>query len=98
MSSTRLRLSFRWAVWAGSLLPNLHLKKYRYNIFLVHRFARLIGRDLAAFYTELGETGKAVVFLMDALRSYEEQGWKELAAQTRLELVSCAQKMGDVER
>ncbi|KAL4719089.1 hypothetical protein ACJJTC_000458, partial [Scirpophaga incertulas] len=51
------------------------------------RFARLIGRDLAAFYSELGETGKAVVFLMDALRSYEEQGWWDLAAQTRLELV-----------
>ncbi|XP_053615450.1 trafficking protein particle complex subunit 10 isoform X2 [Plodia interpunctella] len=62
------------------------------------RFARLIGRDLAAFYSELGETGKAVVFLMDALRSYEEQGWKDLAAQTRLELVAAAKKMNDVDR
>ncbi|KAI8437513.1 hypothetical protein MSG28_011825 [Choristoneura fumiferana] len=62
------------------------------------RFARLIGRDLAAFYSELGETGKAVVFLMDALRSYEEQGWKDLAAQTRLELVAAAKKMEDVDR
>lgn len=62
------------------------------------RFARLIGKDLATFYSELGETGKAVVFLMDALRSYEEQGWKDLAAQTRLELVACAHKMGDVDR
>lgn len=62
------------------------------------RFARLIGRDLAAFYSELGETGKAVVFLMDALRSYEEQGWRELAAQTRLELVAAAKKMNDMDR
>ncbi|XP_063896992.1 trafficking protein particle complex subunit 10 [Helicoverpa armigera] len=62
------------------------------------RFARLIGRDLAAFYSELGETGKAVVFLMDALRSYEEQGWRDLAAQTRLELVAAAKKMGDMDR
>ncbi|KAL4715985.1 hypothetical protein ACJJTC_013285 [Scirpophaga incertulas] len=62
------------------------------------RFARLIGRDLAAFYSELGETGKAVVFLMDALRSYEEQGWWDLAAQTRLELVAAAKKMNDVDR
>ena len=62
------------------------------------RFARLIGRDLAAFYSELGETGKAVVFLMDALRSYEEQGWKDLAAQTRLELVAAAKKMNDMDR
>lgn len=35
---------------------------------------------------------------MDALRSYEEQGWKDLAAQTRLELVSAAKKMNDVDR
>lgn len=62
------------------------------------RFARLIGRDLAAFYSEMGETGKAVVFLMDALRSYEEQGWKDLAAQTRLELVAAAKKMDDMDR
>lgn len=62
------------------------------------RFARLIGRELASFYSELGETSKAVVFLMDALRSYEEQGWKELAAQTRLELVSAAKKMKDMDR
>ncbi|XP_063537577.1 trafficking protein particle complex subunit 10 isoform X2 [Cydia strobilella] len=62
------------------------------------RFARLIGRDLAAFYSELGETQKAVVFLMDALRSYEEQGWRDLAAQTRLELVAAAKKMEDIDR
>lgn len=62
------------------------------------RFARLIGRDLASFYAELGETGKAVVFLLDALRSYEEQGWRDLAGQTRLELVACYQKMEDYER
>ncbi|XP_072933288.1 trafficking protein particle complex subunit 10 isoform X2 [Epargyreus clarus] len=62
------------------------------------RFARQIGRDLASFYSELGETGKAVVFLTDALRSYEEQGWRDLAAQTRLELVAAANKMNDVDR
>ncbi|CAK1545522.1 unnamed protein product [Leptosia nina] len=62
------------------------------------RFARQIGRDLAAFYSELGETSKAVVFLVDALRSYEEQGWNELAAQTRLELVAAAKKMNDYDR
>ncbi|CAG4959637.1 unnamed protein product [Colias eurytheme] len=62
------------------------------------RFARQIGRDLAAFYSELGETSKAVVFLVDALRSYEEQDWRELAAQTRLELVAAAKKMNDFDR
>ncbi|XP_013166205.1 PREDICTED: trafficking protein particle complex subunit 10 [Papilio xuthus] len=62
------------------------------------RFARQIGRDLASFYSELGETGKAVLFLTDALRSYEEEGWMDLAAQTRLELVAAAKKMNDVDR
>lgn len=35
---------------------------------------------------------------MDALRSYEEQGWRDLAAQTRLELVAAAKKMNDMDR
>jgi hypothetical protein len=35
---------------------------------------------------------------MDALRSYEEQGWRDLAAQTRLELVAAAKKMNDADR
>ncbi|XP_046971820.1 trafficking protein particle complex subunit 10 [Vanessa cardui] len=62
------------------------------------RFARHIGRELAAFYSELGEAGKALVFLTDALRSYEEQGWRELAAHTRLELVAAARRMRDDDR
>ncbi|OWR45095.1 Trafficking protein particle complex subunit 10 [Danaus plexippus plexippus] len=62
------------------------------------RFARQIGRDLASFYSELGESSKAVVFLTEALRSYEEQGWRDLAAQTRLELVAAACKMKDRDR
>lgn len=67
-------------------------------MFKFFRCARFIGRDLASFYSELGETGKACVFLLDALRSYEDQGWKDLAAQTRMELVSCYKKMSDHER
>lgn len=77
-----MRLTLKWIPYS-----------LKYNLWYF-RFARLIGRDLAAFYSELGETGKAVVFLMDALRSYEEQGWKDLAAQTRLELVAAAKKNG----
>lgn len=65
---------------------------------MIHRFARQIGRDLASFYSELGESSKAVVFLTEALRSYEEQGWRDLAAQTRLELVAAACKMKDRDR
>ncbi|XP_041982895.1 trafficking protein particle complex subunit 10 [Aricia agestis] len=77
-------------------LAELAMGTYKHIGWL--RFARHIGRDLASFYSELGECSKAVVFLTDALRSYEEQKWPDLAAQTRLELVAAAKKMNDVDR
>lgn len=62
------------------------------------RSARLIGKDLANFYTELGENQKAVAFLSDALQTYTDEGWLNLAAQTQLELAECYKRMDDVER
>ncbi|XP_051165899.1 trafficking protein particle complex subunit 10 [Leptopilina boulardi] len=62
------------------------------------RSARLIGKDLANFYTELGENQKAVAFLSDALQTYTDEGWLHLAAQTQLELAQCYKRMDDVER
>lgn len=59
------------------------------------RSARLIGREVASFYMLLGETQKAAVFLGDILRTFEENGWQELAAQTQLELAECHKKAGD---
>lgn len=59
------------------------------------RCARLIGREVASFYMLLGETQKAAVFLGDILRTFEENGWQELAAQTQLELAECHKKAGD---
>lgn len=62
------------------------------------RSARFIGRELARFYGELGENQKAVAFLLDALNTYVDEGWEDLAAQTRLELAGCYKRMDDIER
>ena len=62
------------------------------------RSARLIGKDLAHFYSELGENQKAVAFLSDALQTYTDEGWSPLAIQTQLELAQCYKRMDDVER
>ncbi|KAJ9595260.1 hypothetical protein L9F63_013448, partial [Diploptera punctata] len=62
------------------------------------RSARMIGRDLAAFYMQLGEMQKAAVFLIDALKTFEEENWKSLANQTQLELADCYRRMNDKER
>lgn len=62
------------------------------------RSARLIGKELARFYSELGENQKAVAFLSDALKTYMDEGWNQLAAQTQLELAECYKRMDDVEK
>jgi tetratricopeptide (TPR) repeat protein len=62
------------------------------------RSARMIGRDLAAFYLQLGEMQKAAVFLADALKTFEEENWRQLAIQTHLELADCYREMNDKER
>lgn len=62
------------------------------------RSARLVGRELASFYKLLGETQKAAAFLSDALKTFEQEGWRELAAHTHIELAACHQQAGDGRR
>lgn len=62
------------------------------------RSARLIGRDVASFYMLQGETQKAAAFLGDALRTFEQDGWRELAAQTQLELAECYRTAADARK
>lgn len=62
------------------------------------RSARLIGREVASFYMLLGETQKAAAFLGDVLRTVEQNGWRELAAQTHLELAECYRKSNDIPK
>ncbi|CAH1163565.1 unnamed protein product [Phaedon cochleariae] len=62
------------------------------------RSARLVGREVASFYMLLGETQKAAAFLGDVLRTFEQDGWHELAAQTNLELAECFKQAQDTRK
>lgn len=62
------------------------------------RSARLVGREVASFYMLLGETQKSAAFLSDALRTFEKDGWHELAAQTQVELAECFKKANDIRK
>lgn len=62
------------------------------------RSARLVGREVASFYILLGETQTAAAFLSDAVRTFEQDKWHELAAQTQIELADCYKKAGDVKK
>ncbi|KAB0790211.1 hypothetical protein PPYR_15457 [Photinus pyralis] len=62
------------------------------------RSARLIGLEVASFYMLLSETLKAGAFLGDALRTFELDGWHELAAQTQVKLAECYRKADDVRK
>lgn len=62
------------------------------------RCARLVGREVASFYMLLGETQKAAAFLTDALRTFENDKWHDLIAQTQLELAECYKKAKDIRK
>ncbi|KAK9891077.1 hypothetical protein WA026_013400 [Henosepilachna vigintioctopunctata] len=59
------------------------------------RSARLVGKEVAAFYMLLGETQKAAAFLCDASRLFRQDGWHEVAAQTERELANCYKQAKD---
>ncbi|XP_076035164.1 SIDL trafficking protein particle complex subunit 10 isoform X2 [Oratosquilla oratoria] len=62
------------------------------------RSARLVGRDLAAFYVRLGEPQKAVSFLTDQLKTFMEEGWETLITHTQTDLTKCYKSIQDNER
>nr|XP_023019434.1 trafficking protein particle complex subunit 10 [Leptinotarsa decemlineata] len=62
------------------------------------RSARLVGREVASFYMLLGETQKSAAFLSDLLKTFEQDGWHELVAQTQIELAECYKKAHDVKK
>lgn len=62
------------------------------------RMARLVGKEVASFYLLLGETQKAAAFLGDAVRTFESDGWHELAAQTQLCLADCHKEAKDTRK
>jgi len=62
------------------------------------RSARLVGKDLAAFYMQLGQVQQAAVFLAEALKTFQFERWDKLSLQTMLDLTKCYETMGDKEK
>jgi len=58
----------------------------------------LVGLELAKFYTLSGDTTKRTMFLVKALKLFEQDNWKLLIVQTNLELVKCFKKIGNVDQ
>lgn len=59
------------------------------------RSARLVGRDLAELYIQLGEPQKAVPFLVELVRSQADEGWHRLAAIGQRRLLDCYAQTGE---
>lgn len=83
-------------IYAFQELAELALGTYKHIGRI--RCARLVGRDVASFYMLLGETQKAAAFLSDALRTFENDKWNDLIAQTQLELAECYKKAKDIKK
>ncbi|XP_054271357.1 trafficking protein particle complex subunit 10-like [Macrosteles quadrilineatus] len=62
------------------------------------RCAHDIGKNLSSFYKKLGDLNSASMFLRNSLHCYVEDGWHQLAAQTRIELASCYRELKDCKR
>jgi len=62
------------------------------------RSARLVGKDLATFYMELGQVQHAAVFLAEALKTFQYERWDKLSLQTMLDLTKCYKALGDKEK
>ncbi|PIK40554.1 hypothetical protein BSL78_22598 [Apostichopus japonicus] len=62
------------------------------------RSVALIGRELAQFYQMKGDHQKAEMFLEDALRLYEKEGWRTLICDTRQELAESQKELTDLEK
>ena len=62
------------------------------------RSARLVGRDLASFYIQMGEYVQATTFLVEALKTFQQEKWLTLSLQTMLDLAECYRTMRDTEK
>lgn len=62
------------------------------------RSARMVGLELAKFYLEMGQVQKANNFLVDALKTFENEGWSLLKIQTLTDTAKCYEKLNDYEK
>ncbi|XP_025413073.1 trafficking protein particle complex subunit 10 isoform X2 [Sipha flava] len=78
-------------------LAELAISTYKHNK-LMRCAHSLVGLQLAKFYTLSGDTTKRTMFLVQALKLFEQDNWKLLIVQTNLELVKCFKKIGNVDQ
>ncbi|GCB81374.1 hypothetical protein scyTo_0022165, partial [Scyliorhinus torazame] len=57
------------------------------------RSSQLLGKDLADFYMRKGEPQKAEMYLQEALKTYQAEGWPLLIAHTRKQLAECQKQL-----
>ncbi|XP_034946157.1 trafficking protein particle complex subunit 10 isoform X2 [Chelonus insularis] len=62
------------------------------------RSAKYIGIKLAKFHSHMEEDQIAATFLLEALKTYIDEGWKQLAVETQLQLGLSYKKLGDIEK
>ncbi|KAK2706954.1 hypothetical protein QYM36_014849 [Artemia franciscana] len=62
------------------------------------RNAKYVGGSLAKFLRETGETKKAIQFLSDLARTYDEESWPDLRDEICKEIINCCVDVGDMER
>eukprot|EP00094_Tigriopus_californicus_P010596 TCALIF_10222-PA protein Name:"Similar to TRAPPC10 Trafficking protein particle complex subunit 10 (Homo sapiens)" AED:0.34 eAED:0.37 QI:23/0/0/0.54/1/0.90/11/0/941 len=62
------------------------------------RSARYIGIDLAKFYLLLEQIPQATTFLLDALKTFQGEGWDPLEWQTLTEVAHCYRKLDEKEK
>ncbi|XP_050441422.1 trafficking protein particle complex subunit 10 [Adelges cooleyi] len=78
-------------------VAELAISTYKHNK-LMRCAHSLVGLELAQFYTLSGDTTKRTMFLVKALKLFEQDNWRLLAVQTNLELVKCFKKIGNVDQ
>uniref|UniRef100_A0A8C5MWF2 Trafficking protein particle complex subunit 10 n=1 Tax=Leptobrachium leishanense TaxID=445787 RepID=A0A8C5MWF2_9ANUR len=68
-----------------------------YNGIGRSRSAKLVGKDLADFYTRKSVPQKAEPFLQGALRMYQSEGWALPLTHTRKQLAECQRQLHQTE-
>ncbi|XP_038657237.1 trafficking protein particle complex subunit 10 [Scyliorhinus canicula] len=57
------------------------------------RSSQLLGKDLADFYMKKGQPQEAEMYLQEALKTYQAEGWPLLIAHTRKQLAECQKQL-----
>ena len=58
----------------------------------------MVGLELAKFYLDLNQIPKATSFLVDALKTFDSEGWSALKIQALLDTAKCYEPLQETER